>query len=64
MGYRTSGKDIQEDDIILLRRICRMSGVNVHIDTSNPRDSIYGASVDFTLNTCGRLWRCKVSILK
>ncbi|KAJ0838625.1 hypothetical protein HanPSC8_Chr14g0597021 [Helianthus annuus] len=30
-----------------------MSGVNVHIDTSNPRDSIYGASVDFTLNTCG-----------
>ncbi|KAJ0703132.1 hypothetical protein HanPI659440_Chr14g0547541 [Helianthus annuus] len=55
MDYRTSGKDIQEDDIILLRRICRMSGVNVHIDTSNSRDSIYRASVDFTLNTCGRV---------
>ncbi|KAK1411078.1 hypothetical protein QVD17_37622 [Tagetes erecta] len=53
MDYRTSGKDIQEDDIILLRRICRMSGVNVVIDTSNSRDSIYRASVDFTLNTCG-----------
>ncbi|KAI7729899.1 hypothetical protein M8C21_012932, partial [Ambrosia artemisiifolia] len=55
MDYRTSGKDIQEDDIILLRRICRMSGVNVVIDTSNSRDSIYRASVDFTLNTCGRV---------
>ncbi|MFS7905770.1 hypothetical protein Hanom_Chr01g00051561 [Helianthus anomalus] len=31
-----------------------MSGVNVHIDTSNSRDSIYHASLDFTLNTCGR----------
>ncbi|XP_076883719.1 uncharacterized protein LOC143532583 [Bidens hawaiensis] len=55
MDYRTSGKDIHEDDIILLRRICRMSGVNVVIDTSNSRDSIYRASVDFTLNTCGRV---------
>ncbi|KVI08282.1 uncharacterized protein LOC112526727 [Cynara cardunculus var. scolymus] len=55
MDYRTSGKDIQEDDIILLRRICRMSGVRVSIDTPNSRDSIYRASVDFTLNTCGRI---------
>ncbi|KAI3723372.1 hypothetical protein L2E82_34894 [Cichorium intybus] len=55
MDYRTSGKDIQEDDIILLRRICRMSGVKVFIDTQNSRDSIYRASVDFTLNTCGRV---------
>lgn len=55
MDYRTSGKDIQEDDIILLRRICRMSGVKVFIDNSNSRDSIYRASVDFTLNTCGRV---------
>lgn len=52
MDYRTNGKDIQEDDIILLRRICRMSGVRVFIDTSNSRDSIYRASVDFTINTC------------
>ncbi|PWA56410.1 hypothetical protein CTI12_AA416430 [Artemisia annua] len=52
MDYRTSGKDIQEDDIILLRRICRMSGVRVYIDTGNSRDSIYRASVDFTINTC------------
>ncbi|KAJ9541495.1 hypothetical protein OSB04_028001 [Centaurea solstitialis] len=55
MDYRTSGKDIQEDDIIVLRRICRMSGVRVSIDTPNSRDSIYRASVDFTLNTCGRV---------
>ncbi|XP_071736548.1 uncharacterized protein [Rutidosis leptorrhynchoides] len=55
MDYRTSGKDIQDDDIILLRRICRMSGVKVFIDTNNSRDSIYRASVDFTLNTCGRV---------
>ncbi|KAL4578367.1 hypothetical protein LXL04_014489 [Taraxacum kok-saghyz] len=55
IDYRTSGRDIQEDDIILLRRICRMSGVKVSIDTPNSRDSIYRASVDFTLNTCSRV---------
>ncbi|KAL5543280.1 hypothetical protein UlMin_010990, partial [Ulmus minor] len=51
---RMTGKDIVEDDIIHLRRICRISGVRVSFDTTNTRDSIYRASVDFILTVCGR----------
>ncbi|KAK9288502.1 hypothetical protein L1049_016961 [Liquidambar formosana] len=52
MDNRMSGKDILEDDIIQLRRICRTSGARVSIDTANARDSLYRASVDFVLNMC------------
>ncbi|XP_058094069.1 uncharacterized protein LOC131240066 [Magnolia sinica] len=52
MDNRMSGKDLTEDDIIQLRRICRTSGVKVSIETANARDSLYRASVDFVLNTC------------
>ncbi|KAL5543270.1 hypothetical protein UlMin_010980 [Ulmus minor] len=51
---RMTGKDIVEDDIIHLRRICRISGVRVSFDTTNTRNSIYRASVDFILTVCGR----------
>ncbi|KAL5543260.1 hypothetical protein UlMin_010970 [Ulmus minor] len=51
---RMTGKDIVEDDIIHLRRICRISGVRVSFDTTNTRDSIYRACVDFILTVCGR----------
>ncbi|KAK3014901.1 hypothetical protein RJ639_010000 [Escallonia herrerae] len=54
MDYRMSGKDISKDDIIQLRHICRISGVRVSIDTSNARDSIYRASVDYILSICSR----------
>ncbi|KAK3014873.1 hypothetical protein RJ639_008262, partial [Escallonia herrerae] len=37
-----------------LRHICRISGVRVSIDTSNARDSIYRASVDYILSICSR----------
>ncbi|GMH08708.1 hypothetical protein Nepgr_010548 [Nepenthes gracilis] len=52
MDDRISGKDISEDDIIELRRICRISGARVSIETVNARDSVYRLSVDFVLRTC------------
>ncbi|KAF8402259.1 hypothetical protein HHK36_013211 [Tetracentron sinense] len=52
MDNRMSGKDISEDDIIQLRRICRISGAKVSIETANARDSFFRASVDLVLNTC------------
>ncbi|GAV90062.1 LOW QUALITY PROTEIN: Nuc_sug_transp domain-containing protein [Cephalotus follicularis] len=52
MDYRTRGKDIADDDIIQLRRICRTSGVRVSIDITNTRDAFYRASIDFVLNVC------------
>ncbi|KAI4334743.1 hypothetical protein L6164_013455 [Bauhinia variegata] len=51
---RMSGKDIMEDDIIKLRQICRISGVQVSIEPTNIRDSLYRASVNFILNICNR----------
>ncbi|KAK6925071.1 hypothetical protein RJ641_009397 [Dillenia turbinata] len=47
-----SGRDIMEDDIVQLRRICRISGARVVIDTSYERDSLYHTSVEFVLNIC------------
>ncbi|XP_038712147.1 uncharacterized protein LOC120006252 isoform X1 [Tripterygium wilfordii] len=54
MDCRTSGKDIMEDDIIQLRRICRISGVRVSIDTTNSCYTLYRTSVNFVLNVCSR----------
>lgn len=52
MDNRMTGQDIFKGDIIQLRRICRTSGSRVSIDTTNARDSIYRASVNFVLSTC------------
>ncbi|XP_021895576.1 uncharacterized protein LOC110812938 isoform X5 [Carica papaya] len=54
MDNRTGGKDIMEDDIIQLRRVCRIAGVGVTIDPINTRDSFYRTSVEFVLNVCSR----------
>ncbi|KDO41328.1 hypothetical protein CISIN_1g0130991mg [Citrus sinensis] len=54
IDQRTRGQDIPEDDIYRLRRICRISGVRVSIDTINTRDSLYRTSVDYVLNACSR----------
>ncbi|CAH2058233.1 unnamed protein product, partial [Thlaspi arvense] len=51
---RTSGKDITDNDIIQLRRVCRLSGVQVSIEPTNTRDSFYRTSIDFVLNACSR----------
>ncbi|CAG7881050.1 unnamed protein product [Brassica rapa] len=51
---RTSGRDITENDIIQLRRVCRIAGVKVSIEPTNTRDSFYRTSVDFVLNACSR----------
>lgn len=51
---RTSGRDITENDIIQLRRVCRIAGVQVSIEPTNTRDSFYRTSVDFVLNACSR----------
>ncbi|CAN8284605.1 unnamed protein product [Cochlearia groenlandica] len=51
---RTSGKDITDEDIIQMRRVCRISGVQVSIEPTNTRDSFYRTSIDFVLNACSR----------
>ncbi|CAH8306056.1 unnamed protein product [Eruca vesicaria subsp. sativa] len=51
---RTSGKDITDNDIIQLRRVCRIAGVQVSIEPTNTRDSFYRTSIDFVLNACSR----------
>ncbi|KAF8093959.1 hypothetical protein N665_0373s0016 [Sinapis alba] len=51
---RTSGRDITENDIIQLRRVCRIAGVQVSIEPTNTRDSFYRTTVDFVLNACSR----------
>ncbi|KAK7270049.1 hypothetical protein RIF29_22926 [Crotalaria pallida] len=51
---RMAGKDIMENDIIKLRQLCRTSGVQVSIDPTNVRDSLYRASVNFVLDVCSR----------
>ncbi|KAJ0262548.1 Uncharacterized protein HA466_0054540 [Hirschfeldia incana] len=51
---RTSGRDITENDIIQLRRVCRIAGVQVSIEPTNTRDSFYRTSVDYVLNACSR----------
>ncbi|CAN1833507.1 hypothetical protein LINPERHAP1_LOCUS33798 [Linum perenne] len=50
--YRTRGKDFAVDDIVQLRRICRTSGVKVSFDTTNTRDALFRALIDFVLNMC------------
>ncbi|KAL2323836.1 hypothetical protein Fmac_022894 [Flemingia macrophylla] len=51
---RLGGNDIMENDIIQLRQLCRTSGVQVSIEPTNVRDSLYRASVNFVLNVCSR----------
>lgn len=62
IDQRTHGQDILEDDIYRLRRICRISGVRVSIDTINTRDSLYRTSVDYILNACGRALRNSTTV--
>lgn len=54
MEKRIGGRDITEEDIVHLRRICRTSGARVQIETANVRDSFYRASVGFILKLCSR----------
>lgn len=51
---RLGGNDINENDIIQLRQLCRTSGVQVSIEPTNIRDTLYRASVNFVLNVCSR----------
>ncbi|XP_010517879.1 PREDICTED: uncharacterized protein LOC104793254 isoform X2 [Camelina sativa] len=51
---RTSGRDITDNDIIQLRRVCRISGVQISFEPTNTRDSFYRTSIDFVLNACSR----------
>lgn len=37
-----------------LRQLCRTSGVQVSIEPTNIRDTLYRASVNFVLNVCSR----------
>lgn len=52
MDAKLCGKDVSEDDILELRRICRKSGVRLSIGTENARDSLYRLSAHFVINTC------------
>lgn len=62
MDRRVSGKDYTEDDIIQLRRMCKVSGVSVSFDTTNARDSFYRAAINFVLTICGSASEFRKSI--
>ncbi|GAU12075.1 hypothetical protein TSUD_00410 [Trifolium subterraneum] len=49
---RMAAKDISQSDIIQLRQLCRNSGVQVSVEPTNMRDSLYRASVNFVLDAC------------
>lgn len=49
---RMAAKDISEHDIIQLRQLCRNSGVQVSVEPTNIRESLYRASVNFVLDAC------------
>lgn len=49
---RMAAKDISDHDIIQLRQLCRNSGVQVSVEPTTIRDSLYRASVNFVLDAC------------
>ncbi|KEH44546.1 hypothetical protein MTR_1g116540 [Medicago truncatula] len=49
---RMAAKDISKHDIIQLRQLCRNSGVQVSVEPTNIRESLYRASVNFVLDAC------------
>ncbi|KEH44545.1 hypothetical protein MTR_1g116540 [Medicago truncatula] len=51
---RMAAKDISKHDIIQLRQLCRNSGVQVSVEPTNIRESLYRASVNFVLDACSR----------
>lgn len=63
MDGRMSGNDFKDDDIIQLRRICRISGARVSFETANVRVSFYRAAVDLVLNSCSRLIQPSATVL-
>lgn len=52
MDAKLIGKDVSEDDILELRKICRKSGVRLSIGAENARDSLYRSSAHYVINTC------------
>ncbi|KAK9664857.1 hypothetical protein RND81_14G073900 [Saponaria officinalis] len=54
MDDKLRGKDVSEEDILELRRICRRSGVQLSFETDNARDSLYRLSVHNVISTCCR----------
>ncbi|CAM8981975.1 unnamed protein product [Rhodiola kirilowii] len=55
MDAKINGRDVSEDDMIELRRICRTYRTKAHFDTANARDSFYRRSIDLVLNVCSRI---------
>ncbi|KAL2922215.1 Exportin-4 [Bienertia sinuspersici] len=56
------GKDVSEEDILELHRICRMSGIQLSFGTENARDSFYRLAVYNVINTCCRAGNPSVQI--
>ncbi|KAJ3694208.1 hypothetical protein LUZ60_009688 [Juncus effusus] len=55
--YRITGQDYGFDDIIRLRKLCKVSGSKVQFDTENSRDSLYRAAINFVLDICSKAIR-------
>uniref|UniRef100_A0A7N0TKF6 Uncharacterized protein n=1 Tax=Kalanchoe fedtschenkoi TaxID=63787 RepID=A0A7N0TKF6_KALFE len=62
MDAKVNGKDVSEDDIIELRRVCRTSGAKAHFDTANARDSFYRTSIELVLKMCSRISNYPTSV--
>ncbi|XP_074292163.1 uncharacterized protein LOC141619023 [Silene latifolia] len=62
MDDKLRGKDVSEEDIIELRRICKKSGIQLSFETDNARDSLYRLSVQNVISTCCRAGNPSVQI--
>ncbi|KNA05080.1 hypothetical protein SOVF_193640 [Spinacia oleracea] len=62
MDDKLRGKDVSEEDILELHRICRVSGVQLSFGTENARDSFYRLAVHNVINTCCRAGNPSVQI--
>ncbi|KAH9623515.1 hypothetical protein KSS87_012470 [Heliosperma pusillum] len=62
MDDKLRGKDVSEEDIIELRRVCRKSGVQLSFETDNARDSLYRLSVQNVISACCRAGNPSVQI--
>ncbi|XP_021751879.1 uncharacterized protein LOC110717474 [Chenopodium quinoa] len=62
MDDKLRGKDVSEEDILELHRICKISGVQLSFGTENARDSFYRLAVHNVINTCCRAGSPSVQI--
>ncbi|CAO2838431.1 unnamed protein product [Amaranthus hypochondriacus] len=62
MDDKLRGKDVSEEDVLELHRICKRSGIQLSFGTENARDSFYRLAVHNVIKTCCRVGSPSVQI--